>query len=79
MHACPWKCNYASIETSPLLLDQSLSPPQAQLAAQRAEAEAVAARSLQFIDRVMADKEALAGAEEGFAASNGTSVILERI
>lgn len=31
------------------------------MASQKAEAEAAASRSLQFIDRVMADKDALSG------------------
>ena len=48
---------------------------QAQLAAQRAEAEAAAARSLQFIDRVMADKEALAGRQESGWQGGGLKMV----
>lgn len=54
------QCPPAHAAVQPLLPYQL----QAQLVARRAEAEAAAARSLQFIDRVMADKEALAGGQE---------------
>lgn len=37
------------------------SPLQAVLAAQKAEAEATASRNLQFIDRMMLEKDALSG------------------
>ena len=41
------------------------APLQAQLAAHKAEAEASACRSMQFIERIMADKDALSGKPEG--------------
>jgi len=53
-----WSAPAHRIFLRPYMCARSL---QAALAAQKAEAEASASRSLQFIDRVMADKDVLSG------------------